>query len=272
MIQPELGKKLADLRQDKGLTQEELVEACNVSVRTIQRIESGEVTPRMSTIKILLSALEASLDDIETDVPAPGQPDRRTKQWLQIGWISGLVYLVIGGIEVFVDYSRFQSESMMLGFDDSFPFDIQAGVYITVKLVAAASYALFALGFIALAGYFKNYLLKIAFYLMLGTLTVMTIVDIVTLFVEVDMEPMSLVLLLELVVMGGVGIVIGLGMFRLQDGMGKLAFGAGVLELIMGISMVTVILVFIGLVLWIPTLIVEIVLLYKGYDYLRSLR
>jgi len=43
--QPELGKKIADFRKSKGFTQEELVEKCNLSVRTLQRIEVGEVTP-----------------------------------------------------------------------------------------------------------------------------------------------------------------------------------------------------------------------------------
>ena len=49
--QPELGKKVLDLRKAKGITQEELVEKCNLSVRTLQRIESGEVTPRPITVK-----------------------------------------------------------------------------------------------------------------------------------------------------------------------------------------------------------------------------
>ncbi|MCS5489833.1 helix-turn-helix domain-containing protein [Algoriphagus limi] len=46
MKQPELGKKISELRKAKGMTQEELVEKCNLNVRTIQRIEAGEVTPR----------------------------------------------------------------------------------------------------------------------------------------------------------------------------------------------------------------------------------
>lgn len=41
MKQPELGKYIAGLRETKGLTQEELVSRCNISVRTLQRIESG---------------------------------------------------------------------------------------------------------------------------------------------------------------------------------------------------------------------------------------
>jgi transcriptional regulator with XRE-family HTH domain len=59
MEQPELGKLIADLRKKKGLTQEELVELCNINVRTIQRIEAGEVNPRSYTIKNILEALEA---------------------------------------------------------------------------------------------------------------------------------------------------------------------------------------------------------------------
>jgi transcriptional regulator with XRE-family HTH domain len=58
MNQPDLGKKIAELRKAKGLTQEELVEKCNLSVRTLQRIESGEVMPRSYTIKAIFAALD----------------------------------------------------------------------------------------------------------------------------------------------------------------------------------------------------------------------
>ena len=58
MKQPELGIKVAELRQQKGLTQEKLAELCEVSSRTIQRIESGEVDPRAYTIQCLNAALE----------------------------------------------------------------------------------------------------------------------------------------------------------------------------------------------------------------------
>jgi len=58
MKQPDLGKKIAELRKARGLTQEELVEKCNLSVRTLQRIESGEVTPRSHTIKVIFTALD----------------------------------------------------------------------------------------------------------------------------------------------------------------------------------------------------------------------
>lgn len=63
MTQPNLGKKIADLRKAKGLTQEELVEKCNISVRTLQRIESGEGSPRSYTLRIIFDALGYSQVD-----------------------------------------------------------------------------------------------------------------------------------------------------------------------------------------------------------------
>ena len=58
MNQPQLGLKVSELRQQKGLTQEQLAERCEVSSRTIQRIESGEVDPRAYTLHCLGEALE----------------------------------------------------------------------------------------------------------------------------------------------------------------------------------------------------------------------
>ncbi len=58
MKQPELGRMIAERRKAKGFTQEELVEKCKLSVRTLQRIEAGEVEPRSYTVKIILEALD----------------------------------------------------------------------------------------------------------------------------------------------------------------------------------------------------------------------
>jgi ketosteroid isomerase-like protein/DNA-binding XRE family transcriptional regulator len=58
MKQPELGKKISELRLAKGLTQGELAQKCNVSLRTIQRIESADVTPRSVTVRLIFSSLD----------------------------------------------------------------------------------------------------------------------------------------------------------------------------------------------------------------------
>ena len=58
MKQPQLGEKILELRLAKGLTQTELAEKCNLSLRTIQRIESTEVTPRSYTLKLIFEVLD----------------------------------------------------------------------------------------------------------------------------------------------------------------------------------------------------------------------
>jgi len=117
MRQPELGQQLAQLRQEKNMTQEELVEACNVSVRTIQRIESGEVTPRVSTVKILVAALGSDMENF--DQPKKDHSFKTSNGiYLRAGWIAGIVYLVIGSIEMTADYVRMMGEALHVGLDD----------------------------------------------------------------------------------------------------------------------------------------------------------
>jgi len=66
MNQPNLGLKVSELRQQKGLTQEQLAEVCEISPRTIQRIESGEVDPRAYTLNCLSTALEFDFEEENT--------------------------------------------------------------------------------------------------------------------------------------------------------------------------------------------------------------
>jgi transcriptional regulator with XRE-family HTH domain len=58
------GKELIKVRKAKGLTQAEVAEKCNVTIRTIQRIESGEVKARSSTIRIISKFLEVDFLEI----------------------------------------------------------------------------------------------------------------------------------------------------------------------------------------------------------------
>lgn len=57
MSQQNIGNQLAKARLSKGWTQTELAVKCNVSARTIQRIEAGTVTPRNYTIRLLSETL-----------------------------------------------------------------------------------------------------------------------------------------------------------------------------------------------------------------------
>jgi uncharacterized Tic20 family protein len=86
MNQPDLGLKVAELRQQKGLTQELLAEQCEVSPRTIQRIESGEVDPRAYTVQCLSKALEY-------DFGAEVNPNENL--WLALLHLSSSVCIII---------------------------------------------------------------------------------------------------------------------------------------------------------------------------------
>jgi len=61
MNQPDLGLKVTELRGQKNMTQEKLAEYCEVSTRTIQRIESGDVEPRPFTRNSLSNILAFDL-------------------------------------------------------------------------------------------------------------------------------------------------------------------------------------------------------------------
>ena len=59
-----ISKKLAALRKQKGLTQEEVAEQSNVNLRTIQRIEQGTNIPREKTLHLICDALQVELKDL----------------------------------------------------------------------------------------------------------------------------------------------------------------------------------------------------------------
>jgi len=86
MNQPDLGMKIAELRQKMNMTQEQLAESCKVSARTIQRIENGEVEPRSYTIQALCEVLEF---DFGAD------PTSLESQWLAALHLSNIIYIVI---------------------------------------------------------------------------------------------------------------------------------------------------------------------------------
>ena len=64
MKQQTLSENLLYQRKLKGLTQEELSDKTTVGVRTIQRIEKGEVQPHLQTVKLLAVGLEIEVDDL----------------------------------------------------------------------------------------------------------------------------------------------------------------------------------------------------------------
>lgn len=265
MKQPELGQKILALRQEKGLTQEELVEQCNISVRTIQRIEAGEVTPRSYTVRTILSALDYDLEQLKykehqattefkklflLEVDNEKEAGFLNRQ-LNIAWICGVIYFLIGFLEIPLDLSRW--------FDDV--FTIGKAAYVSVKLVALISYIFFIRGFILTGKIFNNYLLKVSSFILIFISALYYVHDITSLFI--DSFSHDFILGATSLTYGIGSIFFGIALFRLQPALGSIALVIAVFELIAAFFFLTIVLGWLGLIINMPTVLLEVVMLYK---------
>ncbi len=272
MKQPALGIKISELRKSKGLTQEELVAQCNISVRTIQRIEAGEVTPRSYTIKTILSALDYDLSTIETENSSITQEFKKLLllavddsreinfliRQLSISWISGIVYFILGFGEFAMDFFRYFQDEMITN-------NI---VYTVTKLIILASIILFYRGFILSGKIFKNELLRITAFILVFVSCIFYTYDIVSLYVgTIDTE---FILGAEAVTFGAIGILLGISVLRLKNALGTIATLTGIFEIVTYGCLITIFLSIAGMVLLIPTIILEIILLYNVSQMLKT--
>jgi transcriptional regulator with XRE-family HTH domain len=276
MKQPELGKRISELRKAKGLTQEELVEKCNISVRTIQRIENGEVTPRSYTVKTILAALDIDLNMIPAeDTPLTDQivttikrlflldidtslnSDYLVKQ-LNMAWIWGLLYFVVGFLESAAEYFRYEEDRILFG-----PF-----FYVPIKLIILISYFYFQRGFILAGTIFRNYLLKIVSLLLIFGNAFIVLYDIASAFywpAERDF-----ILAGEALTFGGIGIIYGISLNKLRGSIGRSATLAGVFEIIAACFFLTIIFGFAGFIFQVPAELFEIIILYKSSELIKA--
>ncbi len=91
-----IGSYIKEKRVQKGMTQEALAEKCDITVRTVQRIESGEVDPRSYTLQMIASALEIDFQEL-VNIDAPSVTEERSSSgsfWLAMLHLSGIFLLV----------------------------------------------------------------------------------------------------------------------------------------------------------------------------------
>ena len=89
-----IGTKITQLRKQKALSQEELADSAKVNVRTIQRIENNETSPRGATLKLICDALEVTPDEI---INFEKTEDNTFLIWLHLSVMLGYV-LPLGNI------------------------------------------------------------------------------------------------------------------------------------------------------------------------------
>ncbi len=129
-----IGEFIKDLRHKKGITQEELAVKTDISVRTIQRIENGEVDPRSYTLQKIASALDIEykvLIDIEVD-ELEKEDASETKIWLPILHLSGLFTLIFPPVIIWI-WKKGKVKNMREHAIDVVNFQISILIYIILS-------------------------------------------------------------------------------------------------------------------------------------------
>lgn len=279
MKQPELGKKLTELRKAKGLTQEEVVERCNVSVRTIQRIENGEVEPRSYTVRTILSALGYNFDEIFTEETGDSEADvterpavHEVKQMrteldpratpittrpLSMALISGFIYFLLTFPEAFAEYARFIDGTIIFG----------NTWYIILKVVLFASFIVFQLGFVLVGKLFDNYLLRISAMIHIVIIAGFCIYDVASINYP---DYTNFVAVAAAMLYGSMGLLYGVSLIKLRAKLGRTALAAGALEILSGCIFFTVVLFPLADLISMFAELIELVILYKVIDFVRN--
>lgn len=127
------GELIKKLRLKKGITQEELSAKTDISVRTIQRIESGEVDPRAFTLQSIAAALDVDFEVLagaeETEVAVVETTKKEKSRWLPLLHLSGLLLLIIPPIILWI-WKRDQVENMQKHAYDVINFQLSMTLYL----------------------------------------------------------------------------------------------------------------------------------------------
>lgn len=264
MKQPELGKKISELRKKKGFTQEELVDLCNMNVRTIQRIESGEVTPRSYTLKAILKALDYDLEEIKSDAENTIIVSKNQLTFINLAFWIGIIFVIVLNLAMFIDLAMYfeTKKQPLIGYKFSEP------LYVTVHIISAICAFGYYFGFFTAGKILKNTLLKVSAILFLVVEIISS--SIYSLMYNADEHTILYYSLFVLGFYGCVGVLFGIGILKLQKHLGQYATITGIFTIILYATMLTLILVFISLFLWFPVMILQLILLYKIKEYLQS--
>jgi transcriptional regulator with XRE-family HTH domain len=262
MKQPELGQKILELRKAKGLTQENLVELCSINVRTIQRIEAGEVTPRSYTIKAILEALgydftNLQMESEEKSVPSTGEKSKASKFLIKAFFI-GIVYFLLAYVELAFDFMLLESGELA----------VSNGWYFAVKIAIILTFSFFIMGYYKLSFLIPNNLIKGAsIFLIVGIVVSNSFDMFAVLHPVISIEIFQIA---KSIVFGALYLVFGIGLIGYQKQFGSLAFVGGCLGILSGIMFISVILVLPGLVVFTIFEILQLILLFKAAEHLEN--
>ena len=123
------GTLIKQLRLKKGITQEELASKTDISVRTIQRIESGEVDPRAYTLQAIAAALDVEFEMLAAAERHASEPVTDEQKWLPLLHLSGLLLLILPPILIWI-WKRDQVEGIQKHAYDVINYQLSMTIYL----------------------------------------------------------------------------------------------------------------------------------------------
>ncbi len=112
-----LGRKIKELRLQSGISQYELAEISQLSLRTIQRIENGETAPRGDSVKRISKALNINVEALTVETPTISEPLLKENKWvlflINFSALGFLIYPFLGVIFPMILWIIFKDEIML---------------------------------------------------------------------------------------------------------------------------------------------------------------
>ncbi|HSJ68990.1 MAG TPA: helix-turn-helix transcriptional regulator [Anditalea sp.] len=255
MKQPQLGQKILEWRKAKGLTQEELVELCQINVRTIQRIEAGEVTPRSYTLKTIMEALDVDAAKIKLETnqaEAILASNPKPDNFLQLAFYLGIFYLITSFAEAFMDFIIWEISNISF-----------SGIWYTIiKLAIVSTFAPFMYGFYLIGKDTKTPLVSVTSLLLIAGVVFSVGKDLYLYFGSRDFFVEWM--MVDAFYFGPAYILFSIGLIRYQNIFGSIALIAGCLGIITGLAFLSIIFALPGLFLLTLFEILLLVILYSA--------
>ena len=214
-----IGERIRNLRTESRLTQKELSEKSGIDVRTLQRIESSDVAPRLSTLRLLANTLNCDITELNRN------EDSGVKTNLKfisiITSIFGLVYLIL--FYFYSGLSPVYTDNIHKLLGEIFP----------------VLYLIFGVAFYyGLSNLSKtNRLLQVGFLISVFLILIFVIPDI-----WVNLNQLSFIIYLRklsVVLFALNGVVIGVGLLKNNRGSFILYKISGFLQLVISLMLIT---------------------------------
>ncbi len=270
MKQPALGLKILELRQLKGLTQEELVAQCNISVRTIQRIEAGETMPRVFTIKTILSALDRDLDDLQQESIFETKVKKvmlveidESKDisflftQLHVGWVAGILSMIAFVFEAIDDWYYALNEVYYFG----------KTYTVVLGIISILLFSTYLRSFVLIGNLFKNAFLKMISVLFIIINAVVALYGLIDL--DFQLIPKEAYGVLYCIIIGLMYVFFGWGLFKLK-GLGQLPQVSGIMHIVIGGMLLTILFAIVGGPASILIQGVNVAIILKVYEIIKN--